>query len=210
LLSSVRTHSYLPSDYLLIRDHQNFAAHLERGGNCWTMNWIIVSVGILVMKLCTAEYYVHDDCRILYFYLFVHLISNQVSILRYNSVLSDTYKQFSIWSMIQELWLLLKETEISQHLTINFDTKPNRVLQTGGVWLHYDVLRILSTTKLGWVNFLVHLWIWQTFSSYYLDTCKNRKTLCQRVRNVKMLCQFWEFCIEKYSFRDWRLHWVSG
>jgi hypothetical protein len=47
------------------------------------------------MKLCTEENYVQDDDRVLYFYLFIHLMSNRVSILRYNTVLSDTYKQFS-------------------------------------------------------------------------------------------------------------------
>jgi hypothetical protein len=146
----------------------------------------------------------------IFFYLFIHHMSNHFSILRYNTVLSDTYKQFSIWGMTQELWLLLEETEMLQHLTINIDTKPNGLLQTWYVRLHFDVLHFLSTTQLGWVNFLVHLLIWQTFYSYYLDTCKSRNSFCQRLRDVKMLCQFWEFCIEKYSFTDWKFHCVSG
>jgi hypothetical protein len=115
---------------------------------------------------------------IVVFYIFIcffHLMSNHVSILLYHTVLSDTYKRFSRWGMIQEKWLPKEETEMRQHLTINIDTKPNRVLQTGGVWLHYDVLHILSTTQLGWVNFLVHLWICRYFQHIISIPVKTEK-----------------------------------
>ena len=99
---------------------------------------------------------------------------NRVSISLCRIVHSDTDRCSSRWGMIQELWLPKEEIEMQQHLTISIDTKPNRVLQTGGVWLHYDVIHTPSTIRLGWVNFQVRLLIRQTISSYYLETCKIR------------------------------------
>jgi hypothetical protein len=125
------------------------------------------------------------------FLLFSYLKSNRVSILLCRIVHADTDRCSSRWGMIQELWLLLEETEMRQHLTINIDTKPHRVLQTGGVYLRYDVLHTPLTTRLGWVNFLVRLLIRQTFSSYYLDTCKfrniNVKDAFRKNRNAGFL-----------------------